>query len=324
MKNNIVYHGSGNYIDKKISMSIYFTITELCNFKCPYCNVCVKKEKTNIKKLKKIIDFIFNLPKNNIKLIISGGEPTIHPNFFEIIEYINTKNKENNKLKILSIFTNFSKSVDFYKKIDKIMNNINVEIFPSFHKEFIDIDEFCKKYLDLSSYKKFLTNPAFMLHNESCKELFYETIKKYPSIPFIMSPINGLKIKDDINYPSKFLLQNQLSILYSNNKYYYIQGKRPENKNFKWCICNSFKNNMMISADGIIYRCMTSMVSNANNLPKLSVFDKNINDKLTDQCVCLQKECICGFSTPRVHKDHQFLLKLSHNEMMEKFEEWKI
>jgi radical SAM protein with 4Fe4S-binding SPASM domain len=75
-----------------------------CNNDCPFCwassgNSKLKKQTLPIKTLKKLID---SLSANGLKSIVlsGGGEPTLYPNFSELVSYIHSK-----KLK-LGIITN--------------------------------------------------------------------------------------------------------------------------------------------------------------------------------------------------------------------------
>ena len=67
--------------------SFEWHITDICNYNCPYCNQNHNKKHCSGQIIDKVIDF---LPKLEgewlIKLI--GGEPSMHPRFFEICKRI--------------------------------------------------------------------------------------------------------------------------------------------------------------------------------------------------------------------------------------------
>lgn len=80
--------------------SIRILLTEKCNANCKSCfNSSYRRNKDmNIDDFKELCDY---LSKNNIeKIKIMGGEPTIHPNFIEIVEYAQAK------ISGIHIFTN--------------------------------------------------------------------------------------------------------------------------------------------------------------------------------------------------------------------------
>ena len=87
-------------------------ITEYCNLKCPYCFAqtminTAKKDTKNISddQLNKILNWLSLSSISNDSFIgLIGGEPTLHPNFKNILKKINTFNTLTNSKSI--IFTN--------------------------------------------------------------------------------------------------------------------------------------------------------------------------------------------------------------------------
>ena len=71
---------------------VSFEITNLCNLKCNHC--CNDSSPSANKGLSKdeIFDLVDDLKKiNTTSIYLTGGEPTIFPDFEEVIEYINAK-----------------------------------------------------------------------------------------------------------------------------------------------------------------------------------------------------------------------------------------
>ena len=93
-------------------------ITEYCNFKCPYCrglspeiygNRRVKQ--LSLEEIKRNIDYwCEGEPLENIRF--SGGEPTLHRNIVEIVEYAKSKG-----IKRIAISSNGSNKKELYKKL---------------------------------------------------------------------------------------------------------------------------------------------------------------------------------------------------------------
>lgn len=100
--------------------NINVMLTTRCNSNCKYCYLSANNnvyDELNFQILKNFLkDFITN---NGKKVMFTGGEATLYPNFKEIIEYAK-------KIKLhTTVFTNglmFNKdNIDFIKKIDELV-----------------------------------------------------------------------------------------------------------------------------------------------------------------------------------------------------------
>lgn len=81
-------------------------IVNYCNLKCPYCfaddMIQEHMSSITIDDFRKILQFLSRTPKNHVGII--GGEPTLHPNFIEILKETNKYCKECNT--DATLFTN--------------------------------------------------------------------------------------------------------------------------------------------------------------------------------------------------------------------------
>lgn len=67
-------------------------ITDRCNLKCPVCFADAKGSFTlPFERIKKMIDLYVKCEGEPEVLQISGGEPTLHPDIFRILEYVSQK-----------------------------------------------------------------------------------------------------------------------------------------------------------------------------------------------------------------------------------------
>lgn len=69
-------------------MQIYLLLTETCNLNCDYC-IRGKKARVFIEK-ERLFKIIKENEKNfrNAQILLTGGEPTLHPDFLEILNYV--------------------------------------------------------------------------------------------------------------------------------------------------------------------------------------------------------------------------------------------
>lgn len=93
------------------SVSVMWNIGKRCNYDCSYCPAEIHdltSPNTNLEILKNTVD-ILSKNTNEVRIMFTGGEPTVHPQFKELLEYINFKN-----ISWVSITTNGTKSSKWY------------------------------------------------------------------------------------------------------------------------------------------------------------------------------------------------------------------
>lgn len=105
----------------------WMVITYHCNSHCAWCyakkNIALKDSHIPLHRAKRIIDLLAAIGIDEINLI--GGEPTLHPHFFEIIEYCNELDT------VVSITTNGRKlsNSTFFNRLTRLnMGEIVISI----------------------------------------------------------------------------------------------------------------------------------------------------------------------------------------------------
>lgn len=115
---------------QKIRKDAYMVFGYACNQKC-ICCPCEKdqrlKKVIEIKELQKEIDRMVEIGVTDVT--VSGGEPTVYPNFFEVITYL--VNKDLN-IHILSNSEKFA-NIEFAKKFVETTRGKNVTVTTTFH-----------------------------------------------------------------------------------------------------------------------------------------------------------------------------------------------
>ena len=129
------------------TMRMNWHLLDWCNYQCKYCsagNAITKDfaDKERISKQYKSIVARLKLIDSPFELCIGGGEPTLHPNLKEILESLD----ENQNLKTIFLFTNLSRSKNFYETLTKTTDK--VLIYASYHPEYYT-KEFLDKCIDL-------------------------------------------------------------------------------------------------------------------------------------------------------------------------------
>ncbi len=80
--------------DGELLNAIYFTITRECNLNCPYCYAGLEEregKRITVERASRILEMIRQVNPSCL-IVITGGEPLTHPQFFQILE--ETRKKE--------------------------------------------------------------------------------------------------------------------------------------------------------------------------------------------------------------------------------------
>ena len=112
-------------------------ITDRCNLSCPTCYASSSPtygRHRSLEEVKKMLDTIVENEKEPDVVQISGGEPTIHPQFFEILDY--AKSLPIKHLMVNSNGIEIAKSIEFTKRLATYAPNFEIYLqFDSFDDE---------------------------------------------------------------------------------------------------------------------------------------------------------------------------------------------
>lgn len=133
---------------------INWELSYKCNYNCYYCyteqdtrEVTYAGAQFILKQIDKLFDVDLDVQKI---FCILGGEPTIHPDFLKILDYI-SKNVKNFDSLVLS--SNASRSESFHHDMAKIMQTDSRMVYsPTFHPSQGMIEDMVNKCLLVQSY----------------------------------------------------------------------------------------------------------------------------------------------------------------------------
>jgi MoaA/NifB/PqqE/SkfB family radical SAM enzyme len=108
------------------SIKIEWNLGKRCNYDCSYCPASIHDNSsphTDIEILKATVDKLMTLGKP-IRLSFTGGEPTVHPKFKELIQYCNHVG-----VSWISVTTNGTLPYEFYASlnVDQLVFSIHLE-----------------------------------------------------------------------------------------------------------------------------------------------------------------------------------------------------
>lgn len=289
-----------------------------CNYKCSYCiNLYDNKDRTylelDLDKLKKFITYLHNNSGKKIRIILSGGEPTLHHKYLDFCNYAFNNNFE------LITYTNFSQTYEYYADL---MKKYNVHFQISFHmlddkreNEFIQKLEAIKQI----GLIDFIDNINIVL----LPDRFDECIKVYNKLYSIcgnkvLSTLLNYTFKTNVaenTIESDLYSDSQIAQyleLYNNAKYdkyievkysddsvvsySFLDAKNLLDENFKHWYCSAGKIYFQVSIEGFIYPCKMFQ-------KKLATLDDFYNLKLSNTICNVDKcRCECGLNKKKIFK----------------------
>ena len=129
-----------------------FTITSKCNYACEYCVAKLGKNKNQdmIHASDKTIEnfkIVLSKIKKNSRVKITGGEPIIHPKFFETAKEV-VKNGHR-----LVVGTNFSLPNHHFEQVIDAIEDGEFRVIASLHLSQVEsVDSFVNKVISLKKY----------------------------------------------------------------------------------------------------------------------------------------------------------------------------
>ena len=179
-----------------------------CNYNCAYCyapkpqDITFENNPNNVakyEKTEKIIDswkYIYD-KYGSSRIRLDGGEPSIYPNFFEIV-------KELSEIHRLQLNTNLSFDVN---KFCDVSNPETIRVDASLHCEYTKLETFVNKlnFLKQKGYKltvSYVGYPDFLENIPLAKEEIESM-----NIPFFVHPYSGFY--EERQYPQSYTEQDK-------------------------------------------------------------------------------------------------------------------
>ena len=147
-KLEMVRSGSLNLFRKPLqSRTVAFNLTNACNFSCEYCiqeQYDLHVSHLPFEFITRMIDICASHGKVT-SLNFTGGEPSIHPDFYEILSYARDKGAWK-----LTVITNGSGGTDYFEKVMSIDSDVCNAV--SIHFENYDLKKCCSIIEHLSLF----------------------------------------------------------------------------------------------------------------------------------------------------------------------------
>ena len=268
-----------------------------CNYRCSYC-VQWNEEKipqVGLKQWEKIWDNLFDKYWSG-QIRFTGGEPTIYPNFLELLSILLNKHT-------VDITTNLSFQI---KRFTQLVKPGGIAISASFHPEYVRFTEFLDKvvYLHSHGYPTTISYVAYPPNLEKMME--YKRMAEDRQIIFKVIPFYGKfqnrEFPRDYNEEERCFLKKAVEESTSPlqeeiNKRFYDKhitkeadishiSKEMSSKGAR--LCRMGQMYAIIKSQGDVYRCCaTPKAEKIGN-----IFDENFR-LLDEPKQCYIKDCPC-------------------------------
>lgn len=280
------------------SIKIEWNLGKRCNYDCSYCPSAIHDNHSphiNIKILETTVDKLCELGKP-VRISLTGGEPCVHPNIENLLDYFKRKN-----VSWVNLTTNGTRSGSWYLENSKYFNHL---VF-SLHFEY--------------DWKRVLNNIDLFREN-SDKDFFVNIMAHHDHIDDIKIVINFLDqenikyavrrirwtdgdhdVFDDLKYKGKDLewilkkeataepnckIDNDEQLIHANDII-----KKHLNQ-FKNWTCNAGIESLMINWDGEVYRATCRVGGSLGNIYK------NTFAPVIEPIVCTRDWCTCAADIP--------------------------
>lgn len=279
-------------------------ITERCNYRCPYCMTIRKSRQLHCSD--QTISAIFELLSNAegswlIKLI--GGEPFLHPRFFEICQYCRDAGHR------LSVTTNFSSSFDTLQHLLEVCDEQLDTITASLHLSQVkDLRDFIAKAVAFNARKYPGTN--FSVTSVATEESFEQLKEVEAQLRQQNVAFSFLPLKDNTGY-----------VHYQNPEFeQYISNRaipnieKIRNRNLFGTFCHTGELFFVIGVNGGVGRCY-----NAQFLSFLGNISDGTFRRFQKALPCMSPICTC--TVPANRNMICFGQKASKYEMIQAYTE---
>ncbi len=221
---------------------VSWILGRFCNYSCSYCwpyASSKQKDHQPFEKITQTIDSIKSQARerdlNSFHFSFSGGEPTLHPRYLDILKYLNDDTLNTNYQSV-HMTTNLSAGLGWFAKYTEATKNLHrVSITASFHKEFADPKSFGEKLIFLQKNDVQTTINMVMVPERF--DLLRRDAAYFHSLGLNVtlkpqSNIDATKIVDGYTAEQLDILQNglpQMDFTFHRLSQFGLKSSRPQN-----------------------------------------------------------------------------------------------
>jgi MoaA/NifB/PqqE/SkfB family radical SAM enzyme len=277
------------------TVKIEWNLSKRCNYDCSYCPSEIhdnSSKHTDIEILKSTIDKLVSLNKT-IRLSFTGGEPTVHPKFDELIKYA-----KKSGINWISVTTNGTRPYEFYKNLDVDQYVVSIHLEYNWSKV-VDLLLHLANSTNIKLIGQIMAHNDFMDHVKIIRNLLNDS--KIPNTVRRIRWTDGDHDDfDDTRYSNDYLLwikdqdaTIQGNCIIDNETIIHANEIIKHHLNmYKGWSCKAGIESLMINWDGEVYRATCRVGGSIGNIFSgfICVPDKPI--------LCTRDWCTCAADIP--------------------------
>ncbi len=149
---------------------VSWLLGRFCNYKCSYCWPYARSDKKDHRSTELVISTLDEIKRqarergfNSFHFSFSGGEPTLHPGYLDILRHYGDDGSNTNYQSV-HMTSNLSLGLGWFKKYVEATKNLHrVSITASYHKEFAVKERFADKLVFLQENDVHVTINSVMV-----------------------------------------------------------------------------------------------------------------------------------------------------------------
>jgi organic radical activating enzyme len=150
--------------------AVSWLLGRFCNYKCSYCWPYARSDQKDHRPTEVVISTLDEIKRqarergfNSFHFSFSGGEPTLHPGYLEILKHY-SDDLPNVNYQSVHMTSNLSLGMNWFKKYVEVTKNLHrVSITASYHKEFAVKEKFADKLVFLQENDVHVTINSVMV-----------------------------------------------------------------------------------------------------------------------------------------------------------------
>ncbi len=178
----------GDFVsERRDVLSVLWAIVKGCNYKCSYCSYSKDVGFSTFSSREDLLAAarrIVRLGRPGYQITLYGGEPTFHPHFQDLLEYLASVDAKVS----LRVFTNGSRPAHYFENLIATMKSVSFGIIFSLHLDWVKFDNF-KRCVEVVAGAGIATTVNFMFiasERENAHRYMDELLELRARIPFFL------------------------------------------------------------------------------------------------------------------------------------------